>query len=148
LAEGKDPYQTILDMQRGLQDKLADTYPDRAKRPDDLKTLGDIYDWLRNNKIAFDDEWSEIISALPGMSMNEKDRSAIWKNWKKNNPELRKRKLEDLSESDLAELAFETSDATHFWANILLALRVDAKSQFILYYLKNAENFRRYNSGY
>ncbi len=148
LANGKDPYQTILDMQNSLQEKLASNYPDRAKKPKDLEKLGDIYAWLRDNKIAFDDEFSELVSALPGMSMPAKARSGIWKKWKANHPELQEKKISELSDADLKELQFEYADGVHFWCNMALALGIDAKSQFIMYYIKNAENFRRYNSGY
>lgn len=148
LSEGKDPYQTMLDMQNSLQVKLAGTYPDRAKRPEDLNTIGEIYDWIRDQKTAIDDEWSEMVSALPGVNMAEKDRSAIWKKWKKNHPTLREKKLEELTREELLELLFEKIDIVHFDMNVELALRMSAKDRFVLYYLKNAENFRRYESGY
>lgn len=148
LSSGKDPAQTMLDMQESLQVKLAATYPDRAKEPKNLDKIGEIYDWLRDNKIAIDDEWSELISALPGMSMNSKDRSAVWKKWKKNHPTIRAMKLSLLSEDDMLELLFEKIDIDHFCMNIDLVLKIDAKTRFIMYYIKNAANFARYNSGY
>lgn len=148
LAEGKDPYQLMLDMQNSLQEQLSDKYPERAKRPMELKNIGEIYDWIRDQKTAIDDEFAELISALPGMNMDEKDRSAIWKKWKKSNPEIRQKKVEDLTKEELLELLFEKIDIVHFDMNVELALRMNAKDRFVLYYLKNAENFRRYNSGY
>jgi len=148
LAEGKDPQQYMLDMQRSLQNKLADTYPDRAKSPGDLKKLGDIYEWVRDQKTAIDDEFSELISALPGMDMPEKQRTGIWKKWRANYNEIRNKTIDELTKDELLELLFEKVDIAHFDMNIDLAIGLDAKTKFILYVLKNLENVRRYNSGY
>ena len=148
LAEGKDPYQTILDMQNTLQEKLAELYPDRAKKPKELSTCGEVYDWVRDQKTAIDDEFGELVSAIPGMDMPEKARSAIWKKWKATYPELRAKSLSDLTRDEQLELQFEKIDIDHFTANVDLALGIDAKTKFCMYFVKNLENLRRYNSGY
>ena len=148
LADGKDPFETVLNMQVLLQKKLAEKYPERCMNPEELKTLGNKYDWVRDNKIAFDDEFSELVSALGGMSRSDKDRSAIWKKWKSNHADLRSELFANMSDEDKLELAFEFADALHFFVNIMMALEINAKDLFILYYAKNAENFRRYENNY
>ena len=148
LANGVDPFSVILNMQNQLQTKLADTYPGRCKSPADLKTLGDKYDWIRDNKIAFDDEYSELIAALGGMNKTPKDRSSLWKRWKSNYENIRNENFSDLAPNERLELLFECIDQVHFFANQILALEMTAEDIFTLYYAKNAENFKRYNSGY
>lgn len=148
LNKGIDPLSVILSMQNTLQTKLADTYPGRCKSPSELKTLGDKYDWIRDNKIAFDDEYSELISALGGMNKSAKDRSSLWKKWKANHENIRNENFSDLAPNEKLELLFECVDQVHFFANQILALEMSAEDIFCLYFAKNAENFRRYNSGY
>lgn len=148
LAAGIDPLSEILRMQNSLQTKLAETYPGRCKKPSELKTLGDKYDWIRDNKIAFDDEYSELISALGGMNKTAKDRSSLWKKWKSNHEAIRAEQYADLAPNEKLELLFECVDQVHFFANQILALEMSAEDIFCLYYAKNAENFKRYNSGY
>lgn len=148
LSEGLDPYQTLLEMQNNLQEKLVSTYPNRVKAPRKLETKGDLYEFLRNQKMAFDDEFREMVDAIPGMSRPAKDRSGIWKKWKANHESLCAEKINDLSEADRLELLFECIDAVHFFANMQLALGLDAKDIFVLYCIKNIENIRRANTGY
>lgn len=148
LDTGNNPLGVMLNMQHSLQEKLYDKFPHRVKDPNNLDNLKDIYEWIRDNKIAFDDEHSELISALPGMSMPAKDRSAIWKKWKENHDTIGEMKLTDLSEDDLVELKMELLDMFFFFMNIINGINVSAEELFCLYYLKNAENFRRYNEGY
>ena len=73
LSEGKDPLEYMLNVQNSLQEHLSKTV-EGNKKPADLKTIGEIYDWLRDNKIALDDEFREVVDALPGMNLPEKDR--------------------------------------------------------------------------
>ena len=148
LKEGKDPAQFMLDMQNSLQEKLAEIYPDRAKKPKELSTVGEVHDWVSYQKKAIDDEFSELIRAIPGMSIDEKTASSVWKVWKKNYHDIRSKRMSELSNDDLLEMQFEKIDQDHFTMNIDLALNIDAKTRFILYCLKNAENIRRYQSGY
>lgn len=149
LASGKDPYQMILDMQNSLQERLAELYPTRCVKPKEIETCGQLYDWVSQQKIAIDDEFAELISAIPGTDMPEKARSAIWKRWKADYENIRQKKLADLTEEERLELMFEKADLTHFAeANMDLALGIDAKTKFCLYFLKNLANLERYNSGY
>jgi hypothetical protein len=148
LENKKDPYQFMLDMQEDLQNTLAEKYPDRNIKPSSIETTGELYDWIHNQKIAIDDEFSELVSAIPGMSLPEKERSGIWKKWKSNYHEIRNKKVTELSADDLLELLFEKIDQNHFNMNIDLALKLDAKTSFILYVIKNLENVRRYKTNY
>lgn len=148
IADGQDPFAKIVSMQFLLQEKLAEKYPDRCMKPSELDTLGKKYDWVRDNKIAFDDEFAELVSALGGMSRSDKDRSSLWKKWKSNHDTLRAEKFSNMNADDKLELAFEFVDALHFFVNMMLALEISAKDMFVLYYAKNSENFRRYENNY
>ena len=147
LSEGKDPLEVMLDAQYSLQKHLSKTV-EGNKNPADLKTIGEIYDWLRDNKIALDDEFREVVDALPGMNLPEKDRSALWKKWKANHLKLRQKDISELESNELKELKFELIDMWHFFMNMMLGLRISSKELFTYYYYKNLENLRRYNSGY
>lgn len=147
LSTGKDPLAFMLGMQYDLQMALADKNEHNPK-PSDLHTIGQKFDWLRENKQAFDDEYREIVDALPGMRTPEKDRSAVWKRWKAKHNDIRSRTFDDLTEDELKELKFELTDAFHFFMNMFYALDMDARELFVYYYTKNAENHRRAKTGY
>ena len=146
--DGVDPFQYMLDMQHGLQLAVAKKDPAHNPHPDELKTIGQKFDWLRENKQAFDDEFREIVDALPGMELPPKDRSAVWKRWKAKYDDIRARTFDDLSENEMKELKYELCDSFHFYMNLFFALDMDAKEMFVYYYFKNQENHRRATSGY
>ena len=147
LSEGKDPLEVMLNAQNSLQEHLSKTV-EGNKKPADLKTIGEIYDWLRDNKIALDDEFREAVDALPGMNLLERDRSALWKKWKANHLKLRNKTISELESNELKELKFELIDMWHFFMNMMLSLNISSKELFVYYYYKNLENIRRYNSKY
>ena len=147
LSEGKDPLEYMLNAQNSLQVHLSETV-EGNKCPDDLSKIGEIYDWLRDNKVALDDEFREVVDALPGMNLPEKDRSALWKKWKANHLKLREKDISELEPNELKELKFELIDMWHFFMNMMLGLRISSKELFTYYYYKNLENIRRYNSKY
>ncbi len=147
LSKGKDPLEVMLNAQNSLQEHLSETV-EGNKCPDDLSKIGEIYDWLRDNKIALDDEFREVVDALPGMNLPEKDRSALWKKWKANHLKLREKDISELESNELKELKFELIDMWHFFMNMMLGLKISSKELFIYYYYKNLENIRRYNSKY
>lgn len=147
LSKGKDPLEYMLNAQNSLQVHLSETV-EGNKCPDDLSKIGEIYDWLRDNKIALDDEFREVVDALPGMNLPEKERSALWKKWKANHLKLREKDISELEPNELKELKFELIDMWHFFMNMMLGLRISSKELFTYYYYKNLENIRRYNSKY
>ena len=147
LSKGKDPLEYMLNAQNSLQIHLSETV-EGNKCPDDLSKIGEIYDWLRDNKIALDDEFREVVDALPGMNLPEKERSALWKKWKANHLKLREKDISELEPNELKELKFELIDMWHFFMNMMLGLRISSKELFTYYYYKNLENIRRYNSKY
>ena len=147
LSEGKDPLEYMLNAQNSLQVHLSETV-EGNKCPDDLSKIGEIYDWLRDNKIALDDEFREVVDALPGMNLPEKERSALWKKWKANHLKLREKDISELEPNELKELKFELIDMWHFFMNMMLGLRISSKELFTYYYYKNLENIRRYDSKY
>ena len=147
LSKGKDPLEYMLNAQNSLQVHLSETV-EGNKCPNDLTKIGEIYDWLRDNKIALDDEFREVVDALPGMNLPEKERSALWKKWKANHLKLREKDISELEPNELKELKFELIDMWHFFMNMMLGLRISSKELFTYYYYKNLENIRRYNSKY
>ena len=147
LSKGKDPLEYMLNAQNSLQVHLSETV-EGNKCPNDLSKIGEIYDWLRDNKIALDDEFREVVDALPGMNLPEKERSALWKKWKANHLKLREKDISELEPNELKELKFELIDMWHFFMNMMLGLRISSKELFTYYYYKNLENIRRYNSNY
>lgn len=147
LIAGRDPLCVLFSMQKSLQDKLADSLG-RIPRIEDIKTKGQLYDWIEDQELALRDEHRELVEAIAGMEKPEKDRSAIWKKWKAKYNELRNEPISSLSDFEQKELKFEIIDALHFYINKLLALGIDPKEMFILYYLKNKENFARQERNY
>jgi len=147
LGQNKDPFEHMLEMQFDLQMALSKKGSHNPE-PSELSTIGQKFDWLRENKQAFDDEYREIIDALPGMNTPAKDRSAVWKRWKSKYDEIRSKTFKDLSEDELKELKFELTDSFHFFMNMFFALDMNAREMFIYYYTKNAENHRRAKNGY
>ena len=63
LKNNKDPFEYMLNAQNSLQEHLSESVTGN-KKPADLKTIGEIYEWLRDNKIALDDEFREVVDAL------------------------------------------------------------------------------------
>ena len=143
----KDPFEIMLAMQKSLQEALFVKNP-KVQDVNNLNTLGEKYDWIRDNKIAFDDEFRETVDALAGMNKSEKDRSALWKKWKKNYDILRSEDYDKLSENEKIELKFEVCDMFHFFMNIMLAVNLNAEEMFVYYMYKNKENFDRIKRGY
>lgn len=143
----KDPFEFMLSMQKELQIALFHKNP-KVQNINELNTLGEIADWLRDNKIAFDDEYRETVDALAGMEKSPKERSALWKKWKANYDTLRSEKLEDLSEDERTELKFEICDMFHFFMNMMLSVNLTAEEMFVYYLYKNKENFDRIKRGY
>lgn len=148
LANGENPFDVMINMQRSLQKRLAQDKPERNPDPDSLETAGQIVDWMRIQKDSMDDEFRELLTSLGGMSNGEKDASSVWKNWKAKNLEMRAVKIKDMSPEDQLEIKFEMIDAVHFFINQLLALNITGEELFSLYYLKNKENFARQDRGY
>lgn len=147
LSSGKDPFQVMLDMQAGLQENLSKLYPERCLSPHKIETVGQAVEWAREQRDSLNDEFKEFVEALPGVSAyDEKARTSVWKKWKSKYPNIRDLKLADLSADDLAELQYEYIDMLHFFMNVAFVPKLDAKLIFIMYYLKNAENFDRWNN--
>lgn len=147
ITSGVNPNQYLLDLQNSLQERLEGSLG-RLKAPKNLVTKGEVYEFILQQKIAIDDEWREMVDAIAGMEKPEKDRSALWKKWKGKYDELRAERIDTLSQTDKLELMFEFIDIMHFINNVQLALGIDAKDMFVMYYLKNAENIARQERGY
>ena len=148
LEKGQDPFEMMLEMQNQLQKELSIRLPYLNPDPDDLKTIGSKTDWMKKNKDAIDDEFRELLTAFGGMSNGDKKASAAWKTWKADHKQMREKLFSELSDSDRLEVMFEMIDIWHFMLNMFLGLKLTSKDIFILYFLKNKENLRRYSEGY
>ena len=145
---GGSPLNEMLKMQNQLQvnlkEKLGRTIP-----PDELKTKGELVDFLFDQKRAFDDEFMELIHSCAGSNKSDKEQTSIWKKWKSDYTQLRAEDInEGLTEEEVHEKNFESIDLLHFVFNMILALGLTEKELFEYYYLKYKENFNRYQSGY
>jgi len=149
ISKGKDPFQEMLTMQKNLQINLHEKLPEQTQNIVELKKVWDIYENLRSNFDAIGNEYWELIDSLPWHSyLDAKSRSAVWKKWKSEYNNVRNIEWKSLSKDDQLETLFEMIDIMHFVYNMILTLWMDAKEVFILYYLKNKENFRRYENKY
>jgi predicted house-cleaning noncanonical NTP pyrophosphatase (MazG superfamily) len=145
---GGSPLNEMLKMQNQLQvnlkEKLGRTIP-----PDELKTKGELVDFLFDQKRASDDEFMELIHSCAGSNKSDKEQTSIWKKWKSDYTQLRSEDInEGLTEEEVHEKNFELCDLTHFFLNMILALGLTEKELFEYYYMKNKENFNRYQNGY
>lgn len=147
LARNGDPLQSMLDLQNLAQQNLSDTLS-WVPRPDQLKTCGEILDWLKQQDDSIEDETRELYTALGGMSRGAKAASGVWKPWKANHQELRSQVFAEMGEDDKLEILFEVIDQWHFFMCKFLALGLDAEAIYKLYALKQAENLRRWANNY
>lgn len=143
-----DPLQEMLNMQEWLQTTLAEKLPETNIKPSEIATKGQLISWLDSNFDAMMDEYRELKNAVGGMSKGEKSASAVWKKWKSNHVELQGELLVDMPDDDRLEMLFEVIDKLHFFLNILLGVGLTSKDIYVLYFLKNMENRRRYESNY
>lgn len=144
LKESKNPMQDMLDMQNWLQSILAEKLPTYNIKPVDIQTKGQLIKWLDGNFDAIMDEFRELKTSVGGMSNGEKNASAVWKKWKTNHEDMINEKISDMPESDRLEMVMEMIDIYHFVLNMFLALGLTADDIYLLYHLKNLENFKRY----
>lgn len=148
LEKGENPTQKMFDLQLSLQQELASKLPKYNTDPSQLQTMGEILDHLQRQDDSIADETRELYLSLGEMSRGDKEASAIFKPWKARHDEARNKRWDDLQDSDKLEILFEMIDQIHFVMNKMIGLKMDAKDMFVLYYLKQKENMRRYNSGY
>lgn len=120
-----DYLEDIFTMQKSLQERYN---KDPAKG-----SLKDRTNAMMQHKIFMDAEFSELLERLP------------FKTWKQYTPE----QLADFTDEEhKLECWYEFIDMFHFFINIGLALGIDAKIAYKLYYTKNKENFARQDRGY
>lgn len=147
-----DTLGTMLEMQKELQNHFQEKRKkNNPNFPDvnNMKTLGEIYDFINFSMMALQDEYREVVDALPGThTFTQKERSALWKIWKSKNKEMRERKLSDLSPEELQDLKFEVCDMFHLFMNIMLAIGMTSKDMYECYMIKNTENKKRCSSDY
>jgi hypothetical protein len=144
-----DTFAYMLKMQLGLQKKLHDRLPDQTHDIDKVGlTVGNTLDYLRDQKEAFDDEYRELVDALPGMDKTEKERSGLWKKWKGNHERMRSVIFSGLTFDEQVEAKMEVVDMFHFMLNMFIGLGMNAEEIFVYYYLKNKENFERQDGDY
>jgi hypothetical protein len=145
---GGDTFQHLLDMQEDLQKVYTDKHG-RCPAPSEVKTKGELIDSLLDMKLAFDDEFRELIEAVHGMSRPASERSAGWKKWKGDYDKIRAEGIdENLTADDIVERDMELIDMAHFFLNMMLLTKIDSEKLFVYYNLKNKENHDRQTKGY
>lgn len=143
-----DLLQKMLNTQNLLQEDLFKRL-NRTIPPLQIHTKGELIDFLIDQKLAFDDEFRELIESCHGMSRPDSERSAAWKKWKSKYSDIRNEAVnEKLTDDDIAEKHMELIDMLHFVFNMCLALGMDSKLIYAHYMAKNAENFARASRGY
>lgn len=148
LSEGKNPFESMLEMQNSLQERYAGQHG-RVPAPRNIKNKGELITFLLDQKLALDDEFRELIEAVHGMSRPASERSAGWKKWKGKYDDIRSEEVnENLSDDDILEKKYECVDLIHFVLNIILSLDISAEELFVLYMTKNKENFDRQDNNY
>jgi len=141
--ENQNPLADLYELQ-GKTQKMYQTK--QGKKHFEDYTIGDLIDFLMINNHATQDEFHELVDAVGGIA--DGVGNAAWKPWKKENPDIRKRRLSDLSEGDLKELKMEWIDFMHFAFNTGLSLGITTKEFYNYYLSKNEENWSRQKKGY
>jgi hypothetical protein len=118
----------------------------QGRKPFSEMNIGDIIDFLMVTNHAIIDELHEMVDAVGGIE--DGVGNAAWKPWKSANPEIRQKKLSDLSPGDLKELKMEWIDVMHFVFNAGLAIGVTPKEFYNYYLSKNEENWNRARNNY
>jgi hypothetical protein len=116
------------------------------RKPFSEFTIGDVVDFLMVTNHAIVDELHEMMDAVGGIEDGEGN--AAWKPWKSKNPEIRNKRLSDLTPGDLKELKMEWIDVMHFVFNAGLAIGVTPKEFYNYYLSKNEENWNRQENNY
>lgn len=148
LSEGKNPFETMMEMQNTLQERYSAQHG-RVPAPRDIKNKGELITFLLDQKMAIDDEFRELIEAVHGMSRPASERSAGWKKWKGKYDEIRAEGVDEgLSNDDIIERSMECVDLVHFVLNLILSLNISAEDLFVFYMMKNKENFDRQDNNY
>lgn len=133
--------EEMVSMQKNLQEKLMG--PGFASK---FNSLAHVAEFFMKNKHALEDEISETIDAIGGISSTVGP--AAWKWWKKNHQLAHELTLEDLTAEDMLELKYEIVDQFHFFMNQMVKIGMTANELASMYVAKNKENFDRQERGY
>lgn len=149
VESGYDPFDEIMGMQHSLQVDLANRLPSFNVNPEEIQTKGDLIDWLNGNIDAIQDEFRELKTSVGGVDTHgEKGANAVWKRWKAKHGELQQEELDSMSPRDELEMKMEMLDIFFFTLNCFIGMGMSSREIFMLYYIKNRENLKRYESGY
>lgn len=144
---GYDHSKNSLEDLYSLQNETQSMYFEKqGKKPFSKYNIGDVVDFLMVTNHAIIDELHEMMDAVGGIEDGEGN--AAWKPWKSTNPEVRNKKLSDLTPGDLKELKMEWIDVMHFVFNAGLAIGVTPKEFYNFYLSKNEENWNRQKNNY
>lgn len=144
MNESTNPLQDMLDTQEWLQSVLADKLPEDNIKPSDIETKGQLLDWVDRNFDAIQDEFRELKTSVGGMSRGEKEASAVWKKWKAKHREITGERIDEMSDDDRMEMMMEMIDIWHFILNMFIGMGFKSEDIYLLYMLKNFENYQRY----
>jgi hypothetical protein len=137
-AKNFDTLGSLMQLQKNIQETVYG-YDFTALQNGPLRELKAFIDW---NEEAIRDEQREFANALGGIHSHS---NALWKPWKSKHVEAGNKTLKNLTAEELLELKYEAVDQLHFIFNIFLAIGLEEKELFNLYYAKNKENRNRQN---
>jgi hypothetical protein len=135
-----DTLSTLWNLQKNIQENIYGYNFETIR-----ENLGDLKDFVNWNEEAIRDEFRELAEALGGVNSHG---SAIWKPWKKNHREARRKEFTELTPEELMELKFEWIDLMHFMFNIAIAIDLTPNEIYNMYFAKNQENINRQENGY
>ena len=141
--QSKNSLEDLYSLQAETQQMY---FKKQGRKPFSEMNIGDVIDFLMVTNHAIIDELHEMVDAVGGIE--DGVGNAAWKPWKSANPEIRQKKLSDLSPGDLKELKMEWIDVMHFVFNAGLAIGVTSDEFYNYYLSKNEENWDRQKNNY
>ena len=142
-SNSKNSLEDLYNLQAETQKMY---FEKQGRKPFSEFSIGDVVDFLMVTNHAISDELHEMMDAVGGI--DDGKGNAAWKPWKSTNPEVRNKKLSDLTPGDLKELKMEWIDVMHFVFNAGLAIGVTPQEFYNFYLSKNEENWNRQKNNY
>lgn len=142
-VEGSSSLADLYNLQAETQEMY---FTKQGKKQFSEFNIGDVVDFLMITNHAITDELHELMDAVGGIE--DGVGNAAWKPWKSANPDIRQKKLSDLSPNDLKELKMEWIDVMHFVFNAGLVIGVTPQEFYNYYLSKNEANWERQRNGY
>lgn len=132
--EGYDP----LEVQKALQRRILDRFPDAPVLADEATTIGDAAQVVYLNAQAVTMELMEMLDHVPA-----------WKWWRgQPDADMTLTEYDAAHDGAVTEAKYEIVDAAHFLANCAIALGMDWQEFLDIWNTKQQENFDRQERSY